>query len=101
VCVCTYDSLGEIRRQFSTSELRGRPKASEGHMQSHFQCVLSPFPGLKRPEGKANHSPQSNSEVKNMWMDATHPQASTGSRLNKRRKYLPLPLPNSPRFHRC
>ena len=42
-------------------------------MQSHIQWVSSPFSRAKRPEGIANHSPPSNSEVKNMWMDATHP----------------------------
>jgi len=33
----------------------------------------SSFPGVRRPERKANHSPQSSAEIKNVWSYTSTP----------------------------
>ena len=72
VCVCTYNSLGEIKRPFFNLRIKRQTKRISGTHAVSYPMGIESFSGVKRPESKANHPPQSNSQVKNMWMDATH-----------------------------
>jgi hypothetical protein len=61
------------KREFLTLpglELRpiGRPARSQSLYRLRYRVPGAFPPGVKRPRGKADHSPPSSAEVRNMWI---------------------------------